>query len=294
MFFCFLFSKKGDSFFLGWWGGCGGCGSCGGKTVFYFLFFSLSLKRHDDDDWFLNSLFVSLLSILSLKKKKKKWASSLVELRRLGRALERERRRRAGRDDGRHRVEVAGADLALVLGRGVAARLGGELGLLWLVVVVGGCCCCCGGDEMRTRMIENKEKLEKNSKTRKTKKKKKLSYRLQLRVGRHAPRAVRLGQLEHPVVERVESRQGNKLELVAQGANLLLEGRDLGLVHRAAPVERRRAVVGEELPGELRVDGRGELAGLLEVRGRGLDPEEVGVGGVGEAPSKLKVEFFFF
>ena len=96
-----------------------------------------------------------------------------MELRRLGRALERERRRRAGRDDGRHRVEVAGADLALVLGRGVAARLGGELGLLWLVVVVGGCCCCCGGDEMRTRMIENKEKLEKNSKTRKTKKKKK-------------------------------------------------------------------------------------------------------------------------
>ena len=62
-----------------------------------------------------------------------------MELRRLGRALERERRRRAGRDDGRHRVEVAGADLALVLGRGVAARLGGELGLFWRGV----CCCCC-------------------------------------------------------------------------------------------------------------------------------------------------------
>ena len=52
-----------------------------------------------------------------------------MELRGLGRALQSERRRRAGRDDGRDGVEVAGPDLALVLGRGVAARLGGELGL---------------------------------------------------------------------------------------------------------------------------------------------------------------------
>jgi len=35
------------------------------------------------------------------------------------------------------------------------------------------------------------------------------------------------------------------------------------------------------------VDGGGELAGLVEVRGRGLDPEEVGVGGIGEAPSSF-------
>ena len=93
------------------------------------------------------------------------------------------------------------------------------------------------------------------------------------------------------MVERVEPGQRHELELVAQRADLLLEGRDLGLVHRAAPVERRRAVVGEELARELGVDGGGELAGLLEVRGGGLDPEEVGVGGVGEAPL-VKVEFF--
>ena len=93
------------------------------------------------------------------------------------------------------------------------------------------------------------------------------------------------------MVERVEPGQRHELELVAQRADLLLEGRDLGLVHRAAPVERRRAVVGEELARELGVDGGGELAGLLEVRGGGLDPEEVGVGGVGAAPF-VKVDFF--
>jgi len=88
------------------------------------------------------------------------------------------------------------------------------------------------------------------------------------------------------VVERVEARQRHELELVAERADLLLERRDLGLVHRAAPVERRRAVVREQLARELRVDGGRELAGLLEVGRRGLDPEEVGVGGVGEAPKK--------
>lgn len=87
------------------------------------------------------------------------------------------------------------------------------------------------------------------------------------------------------MVERVEASERHELELVAHGADLLLERGDLGLVHRAAPVERRRAVVGEELAGELGVDGGGELAGLLEVGRGGLDPEEVGVGGVGEAPS---------
>ena len=56
-----------------------------------------------------------------------------MELRGLGRALERERRRRAGAHDGRDGVEVARADLALVLGRRVATRLGGELGLVGLV-----------------------------------------------------------------------------------------------------------------------------------------------------------------
>ena len=59
-----------------------------------------------------------------------------MELRRLGRALERERRRSAGAHDRRHGVEVARADLALVLGRGVAASLGGEHGLRRVCVCV--------------------------------------------------------------------------------------------------------------------------------------------------------------
>ena len=69
-------------------------------------------------------------------RKAKKGGRSLVELRRLGRALERERRRSAGAHDRRHGVEVARADLALVLGRGVAASLGGELGLRRVCVCV--------------------------------------------------------------------------------------------------------------------------------------------------------------
>src|ERR1700760_31767 len=40
------------------------------------------------------------------------------------------RRRRAAADDLRDLVEVAGADFALVAGRGVAVRLAGELALL--------------------------------------------------------------------------------------------------------------------------------------------------------------------
>src|SRR3712207_1811855 len=56
------------------------------------------------------------------------------ELALLGRAGQRGRRRRASRDDLRDVVEVAGADLALVARGGVAALLGGELGLLQLRV----------------------------------------------------------------------------------------------------------------------------------------------------------------
>ena len=55
-----------------------------------------------------------------------------LELSLLGRALERERRALAAGDRLEHRVEVAGADLALVPRRRVAVLLGRELGLLQL------------------------------------------------------------------------------------------------------------------------------------------------------------------
>ena len=54
-------------------------------------------------------------------------------------------------------------------------------------------------------------------------------------------------------------------------------------VELLAPVERGRAVVGQQLAGELVVDRLGEALGLLEVGLGGLAPDHVGVGGVGEA-----------
>src|SRR3712207_3808618 len=57
-----------------------------------------------------------------------------LELLLLGGAGERRGGGGAAGDDLGHVVEVAGADLALVLGRGVAVLLGGELGLLQLGV----------------------------------------------------------------------------------------------------------------------------------------------------------------
>ena len=50
---------------------------------------------------------------------------------------------------------------------------------------------------------------------------------LQPGIGRHVLGAVGVGQLEHAVVEAVEASQGDELELVAQGAQFLLESRDL-------------------------------------------------------------------
>ena len=44
------------------------------------------------------------------------------------------------------------------------------------------------------------------------------------------------------------------------------------------PAERRREVVGQHLVGILRVDGVGELPGVLEVRRLGLHPQHVGEG----------------
>src|SRR5690242_20319254 len=55
-----------------------------------------------------------------------------VELRGFGRFLEGNGRAAAARDGAGDRVEIAGADLALVAGRGVARRLARELGLLQL------------------------------------------------------------------------------------------------------------------------------------------------------------------
>ncbi len=159
------------------------------------------------------------------------WSS--VELGFLGRAGQRGGRALAAAHEVRHVVEVAGADLVLVLGRRVAHRLRGELALL------------------------------------------------QLRVGGHAALVVLRGEHERAVVEHVEAREGDELELVAHRAELTLELGDRRLVEVLLPVEARAAVVGELLVREVLEDRLGELLGLLEIRGRGLHPEQVGDRGVG-------------
>jgi hypothetical protein len=100
---------------------------------------------------------------------------------------------------------------------------------------------------------------------------------LQLRVCRHAAVAVAVRQREHGVVERMEAGQGDELEPVTHGTQLALEARDRHVVEVLSPVERRRAVVGQQLAGERLVDALGELPRLGHVGRRGLAPEHVGV-----------------
>ena len=76
----------------------------------------------------------------------------------------------------------------------------------------------------------------------------------------------------------MEAGQGDELELVAHGSELALELRDGGIVEVLAPVERRRAVVGQHLVRVLGVDRLGELLGCFEVRCGGLHPQHVRVG----------------
>jgi hypothetical protein len=94
--------------------------------------------------------------------------------------------------------------------------------------------------------------------------------------------AVAAGELEHGVVERVEARQGDELERVAELAQALLEGGDLVVVELALPVEGGRAVVGQQLARVGLVEGLGEVLGLVEVGLGGLAPDEVAVGRVGD------------
>src|SRR6185437_14391615 len=66
---------------------------------------------------------------------------------------------------------------------------------------------------------------------------------LQLDEGAHLAAGVAVGQVEHAVVEAVETGQGDELELVAHRAQFLLEAGDGGVVQVLLPVEAGRAVV---------------------------------------------------
>src|ERR1019366_3852105 len=59
---------------------------------------------------------------------------------------------------------------------------------------------------------------------------------------------------------------------------------DRGLVDVGFPVERRRTIVGQHLAGIDLVHGLGEFLRFLEVRGRGLPPQQVSIFSKGDAP----------
>src|SRR6516164_5124375 len=89
---------------------------------------------------------------------------------------------------------------------------------------------------------------------------------LQSGIGAHALELVFARKFEHAVVQRMETRKRDELEFVAHRAEFTLEARNLFAAEMLPPVEGGRAVVGEQLPGILRVDGLGKLACLLEIR----------------------------
>ena len=98
---------------------------------------------------------------------------------------------------------------------------------------------------------------------------------LQLRVGEHAVRCIRLRQLEHGEVQRVEAGQRDELEHVAHIGKAALERCDVLVAQLGFPVEGRRAVVGQQLARELRVDRLGKLFRFGEVWLRRLAPDQV-------------------
>src|SRR5258705_4374261 len=83
----------------------------------------------------------------------------------------------------------------------------------------------------------------------------------------------------------MKSSQGDKLEFVAHFAQFLLKIGDGHVVQLLFPMERRRAVVGEQLARDLRVDGVGEFSRFSQVRRRGLAPQHVRVGRIRQAAS---------
>src|SRR5690606_30223693 len=108
---------------------------------------------------------------------------------------------------------------------------------------------------------------------------------LQLNKSAHLVAGVAVSQFEHAVVQCVETSQGNELELVAHGTEFALELGNGGVVQVLLPVERWRAVVGQQLARELTVDGFGKAASVLQIRRGGFAPDQVGVRSVGQTTS---------
>src|ERR1700744_6120587 len=88
----------------------------------------------------------------------------------------------------------------------------------------------------------------------------------------------------------MKTSQGHELELVAHFAKLLLEFGDRRVIELLLPVERRRAVVSEELAGKLGVYRVGKALGFIEVGGGCFAPDQVGIRRVSQAAGDRRVE----
>jgi len=64
----------------------------------------------------------------------------------------------------------------------------------------------------------------------------------------------------------VDARQRDELEAIAHVAERLLELRDGAVVEVLLPVERWRAVVGQQFAGEARMDGIGKALRHRQIR----------------------------
>src|SRR5207245_6254141 len=90
------------------------------------------------------------------------------------------------------------------------------------------------------------------------------------------------------LVEALTYRHGGLSLVVFQAEDGIRDATVTGVQTCALPIfpiERRRAVVGQHLAGELGVDAFGELPRLIQVRLRGFAPEHLDVGRIGQAAS---------
>ena len=83
----------------------------------------------------------------------------------------------------------------------------------------------------------------------------------------------------------MEAGQCHKLELVAHRAEFALKAGDRSVVKILFPVERWRAVIGEQFSRINLVNGLREFSCLIEIRLRGFAPQQIGIRRIGQAAS---------
>src|SRR5690554_541408 len=108
-------------------------------------------------------------------------------------------------------------------------------------------------------------------------------FLLQLDEGTHLATGVAMCEFEHAIVEGVEARQRDELEAVTHGPEFALEARNRIVVQVLLPVEGRRAIVCQQLAGELAMNGLGKLARVFKVGCGRFTPDKIGVRCVGQA-----------